>query len=545
MLAKIAKFSLFIASLLIALTTLQIIYPNQILMAKDEKIQGQVFKLRILHSNDIHAHDEAFSENQKSVGGITRLITLLKELKKQYPQAVVVDAGDLFQGTSLYKKYKGSVEIALLNKANYDLFTIGNHEFDDGPENLQDKLSKANFKIINANLDLSKYPDLEKLVKPYVIIERNGQKVAFIGGITPDLDRVSLTLNGVDLKSKGESWMESISQAIGDVKANGIDKIILVTHIGVEKDRELAENLPDVDAIIGGHSHTRLAKPIMIRRANGTVCPIVQTGCYTRALGNFELAFDSKGQVVESASSYNLIPINSKIQEDLEAKNFVNEKLKPILVLRNDIRGQALGSFDNHFYKYPYDSPLGNLVTAAVLDSGRAHGATIAMQNRGGMRCTIDPGPISLEKIQELLPFNNKVVCATISGKTLRNALEHSISGALGGRFLDLSGLCLVYCPDCPSNHRIQKILIRDSKNKWLPIKDNAKYRVAINDYSFNGGEGYDFKDATDIITTDITIADAFQNYLAKHPRVKPIRTQSIVPVYSKHEIKQKTATGN
>src|ERR1700733_13403006 len=136
-------------------------------------------QMTILHTNDLHAHDEVYVEKAKSVGGFARIGHLIRTLRKENPNTVVCDAGDIFQGTPLFAFYHGEVEVNNLNLMGYDVYTIGNHEFDDGPENLAKQLGKAKFAIVSSNMDNSNFPALEKLVKPSVIKIVGGEKEDF------------------------------------------------------------------------------------------------------------------------------------------------------------------------------------------------------------------------------------------------------------------------------------------------------------------------------------------------------------------------------
>src|SRR5262249_215699 len=205
------------------------------------------FNLTILHSNDLHAHDECFMERGRSIGGIARIAHLIKVIKQNRKNVVAVDAGDFFQGTTLFQKYGGEVEISALNQSGYDIVTLGNHEFDNGPDELAKSLKEAKFTTISCNIDFSKVPELEALVQPSVVREIGGEKIAFIGAVTPELEHVSLRTAPAHIKAEGENWMQPIKAEVERYKHEGINKIILVTHCGVELDKELAQSLSDVD----------------------------------------------------------------------------------------------------------------------------------------------------------------------------------------------------------------------------------------------------------------------------------------------------------
>jgi 5'-nucleotidase len=487
------------------------------------------FHFTILHTNDLHAHDEPFLERGKEVGGIAKIATLIQQYRKEIPNVVVVDAGDIFQGTSFFRFYHGEVEVEMLNRAGYDVYTIGNHEFDEGPDNLAKHLKTAKFDIVNSNIDATASPALASVIKPSVVKTIGGQKVGFIGAVTPSLTEVSLTTKGVGVKNAGPDWMKPINDEVAKLKSEGVDKIVLVTHTGVELDRDLAKN-PDVDVIIGGHSHTRLDKAIIVPHENGTNAIIVQTGSYGRALGKLDLAFDAKGNLDVPDTHYRLININSSIPSEPSLAEYLKEKSQPFAALRNQVDGIADGDFDNYFRNYPGDSPLGDLVTDALADGAKDQGATISMENRGGIRGRIERGIVTEEKVQEVLPFENKLVIATVSGADLLKVLENSVSGALGARFLDVHGLKFAYNADRPSGDRVVWAYAADTTGKWGKIDPEKKYRIAINDYSFGGGEGYDFSRATDVIKTDKRLSYYLTQYLIKNKHVRPRKYGRIVP---------------
>ncbi|MGD9679907.1 MAG: bifunctional UDP-sugar hydrolase/5'-nucleotidase [Candidatus Obscuribacterales bacterium] len=489
------------------------------------------FTLTIIHTNDLHSHDEPYRYKGKIVGGMARVGTIINELRKGSKNVIVADAGDIFQGSPLYSHYLGEVEVALLNMIGYDVYTLGNHEFDNGSRNAAKQLSKARFDILNCNLDARPVPELDRLIKPYVIKEIDGQKVAFVGAITPELELLSGGLEGCKLKAKGDEWIKPIKEQVDKLSSDGIDKIILVTHVGIDDEKELAAAIPQVDAIIGGHSHTRLDKPVIVEHEDGTTTTVVQTGCYGRAVGKTELVFDSKGVVDTRASRYRLQDVTAKIAEVPEIKAYVDDKMKPLLSLREEIVGFASDGFGRKVT--PTDSSMGDLICDALLESGARYGATISVHNRGGIRGELEKGPISRADVEQILPFDNYVVFATVSGKTLRQALEHSIGGSTGGRFLDVAGLKFAYDRSRPDGEKVIFVRARNVDGTWAALDPEKRYKIAVNHYNFEGGEGYDFKDATAIEKTKTRIADSLRDYLLKHKKVSPQKPNRIVSVTS------------
>ncbi len=487
--------------------------------------------MTILHTNDLHAHDESFRERGNLIGGLARIGHLIRTIRKNTPNVLAVDAGDIFQGTPFYKFYHGAVEVGLLNLAGYDVYEPGNHEFDDGPDNLAKQLQAAKFDVISANMDTSGVPELAKIVKPSVVKTVAGKKVGFVGAITPDLEQVSLTTGKVHIKDKDTDWVKPVKQEVERLKAEGITRIILVTHVGVERDKELAEAIPDVDVIVGGHSHTRLDQPIVVKHSDGTATVIVQTGCYGRALGKLKLAFDAQGHLIPAELDYHLINIADHIYEDKEMSTFIAERAGPVLALRRKKVAFATNDFDNRFHQYSWDSPLGDLICDALVDAGTKYGATISFENRGGIRGRIERGPITMEKVEEVLPFENHLTFATINGKILLKALEHSVGGGLGGPFFDVHGLKLAYDPSKPSGQRIVFAMAQDTRGRWHDIAQDARYKIAVNDYSFNAGEGYDFTGATNQEATKKKLSAVVAEYLTKKKVVQPLQASRIIPV--------------
>ena len=475
----------------------------------------------ILHTNDIHSHNDSFTEGGRQIGGMPRIAHLIKTLKRSNNKVLAIDAGDIFQGTPYFEQYHGQAEIECLNKAGYDIYTIGNHEFDDGAANLGKQLERAKFDVINTNLDFGPHANMKSIVKPSTVKTIDGQKVGFVGVITPELSALTTKLEGVQLKASGSNWLAPVKAEIERLKAGGINKIVVVSHCGIEYEKAMAEAIPDIDVIIGGHSHTRLDKPIIVKHEDGSACYIVQTGCYTRALGRLDLVFDKQGQVVPE-TKYRLINITGRIFEDPDLKSYVDEMGKPFAYLRTTICGTAEANFDNRFKSYPWDSPIGDLICDALVDAGAPAGATIALQNRGGIRGKIEHGPISLERIKEILPFENHLIFATISGDTLLKVLENSVSGSLGARFLDVKGLKFAYDPSQESGKRIAFALALNKEGQWQPIQVGDSYRIAINSYSFGGGESYDFSKAKDVVDTGKRLSIIMQAYLEKKKRVRP-----------------------
>lgn len=501
--------------------------------AKAAQASQENFTITILHSNDLHSHEDSFSEKGRTVGGLSRIAHLIKTTKKNTKNVLAVDAGDIFQGTPYFETYKGETEVESLNKAGYDIYTIGNHEFDEGSKNLGEKLKAAKFDVISANLDASAVPDLAAVVKPSVIKTIDAEKVAFIGMITPVLNEMAPRLDGVKVTGTGKNWLEPLKAEVAKMKSQGVNKIFVVSHCGVDQEKEMAENIPEIDVVVGGHSHTRLDKPVIVKHPDGSTAYVVQTGCYGRALGRLDLTFDKKGTLVVPQSKYRLINITDKIFQDGDLQAYLNEKGKPFAALATTFIANATGNFDNKFRNYPWDSPIGDLICDALADAGSEYGATIALQNRGGIRGPLEQGPVSIQRVREILPFANRLMVATLKGDALLQVMEKSVSGMLGARFLDVHGLKFAYDPSKEPGKRIVFAFAQNKEGQWERIAPNDLYRVGVNDFTFGGGEGYEFKDPKDVVDTKLRLSTVMERYLEKKKVVSPEPPSSMMPVDS------------
>ena len=232
----------------------------------------------ILHTNDTHSRLESYHEsNVGDVGGVVRRNTFIQETKRQYPNTIVVDAGDFSQGTPYYNLFKGFPEIELMNALGYDVVALGNHEFDNGSKALAKRLKQANFSIVCANYQF-KNKTLAKLIKPYAIITMEGKKIGFFG-LLCDMKRVIMPSYYQEV-----TFLDPTVSAIKmvDILKNKeqCDLIICLSHLGFSSkfeedtiDRNIAETVSGIDFIIGGHTHLLLNEPIIVNNTK-----IVQAG---------------------------------------------------------------------------------------------------------------------------------------------------------------------------------------------------------------------------------------------------------------------------
>ncbi|MDA7558839.1 metallophosphatase [Flavobacteriaceae bacterium] len=258
-------------------------------------------QITILHTNDVHSHIDPFgpkSGRNSNKGGIARRASLIQSLRDQNPNTLLLDAGDIFQGTPYFNYYGGELEFKLMSILKYDLATIGNHDFDNGIEGLHKQLPHANFDFVSANYDFSK-TIMNEHVKPYKIFKKNGIKIGVFG--------LGIELNGLVLKKQYKETVYrdpiEISQDMSRIlkEDEQCDLIICLSHLGHYykknpnkiSDVVLARATKHIDLIIGGHTHTFLKKPIIEKNIVGKNVLINQVGCYGLYMGKIDFFFDS------------------------------------------------------------------------------------------------------------------------------------------------------------------------------------------------------------------------------------------------------------
>ncbi len=257
-------------------------------------------RLTIVHTNDVHSHIDPFPKNHSrfpNLGGLARRATLVDAIRKENPNTLLFDAGDIFQGTPYFNFYGGELEFKLMSMLKYDAATIGNHDFDNGIDGLFAQLPHASFELLSANYDFSN-TIMDGYVKPYKTYFANGLKIGVYGiGIelkglvTKKLYRETQYLDPYEITTEVEKQLK---------EEENCDLIICLSHLGyhykdIEKpdDLKLAAKTKYTDLIIGGHTHTFLDKPTITKNSNGSNILVNQVGCYGINLGRVDFYFDS------------------------------------------------------------------------------------------------------------------------------------------------------------------------------------------------------------------------------------------------------------
>ncbi|HBX49850.1 MAG: hypothetical protein A2275_06890 [Bacteroidetes bacterium RIFOXYA12_FULL_35_11] len=434
----------------------------------------------IIHVNDLHGKIDSFE----------KFIPYVKKLKQQHPNVIIVSAGDLFSGNPVVDQYpdKGYPMIELMNKAGFQLSALGNHEFDYGLDVLEKRMEQAKFIFISAN---TKAPEnsLKYLFSDKIIRIENGPSLVFIGVIQLNENK---TPDAHPDKLKGFFFTDpviEIKKRMPKGKNNAV--FIALSHLGIETDSILALEIPQLDIIIGGHTHTFRDNPSNIPGKPY----IVQAGANFKHFGQLTLKYFNN-QIVYRKDT--LIALQNLTETDslihLEIKKYNN----------NPALNEKTGIAETDF---PDKNALGNLMTDAVI---AATEADIAFQNNGGIRIRkLEKGDILIKNIYQMDPFDNNLVLMNLSTEEINNLILYSFEKK--DELPLVSGL--FYAIDTSKSNL--KISLTNSDGK--PLDSGKKYKVAMNSYMANM---YNFRHADKGQPLPITTAEALIRYIKKKQKI-------------------------
>lgn len=544
---------LFVLGLVMALSITSMAKPAK----KASSSKGKGLEINIIHVNDHHSHLEEEKmdlvlDGKKTtvhIGGFPRINQRIQELMKTGKNNLVLHAGDALSGTLYYTLFKGKADAALMNAGKFDLFTLGNHEFDDGNKVLKSFLDELKIPVVSANVVPDKGSILEGKWVPYIIKKIGGQDVALVG-----LDVVGKTVRssspGPDIKFLDE--VETAKKIVEELQAKGINKIIFISHAGYEKNLEIAEKVSGIDVIITGDTHYLLGesfkeyglKPIAeypkkIMSPAGEPVYVAEAWSYSYLVGNLKAKFDDKGVITELIPNPTIIigddlferknekgetyklegkekqdvikyvnsrkdikfvkeePNSKKVLERYKAeKNELGKKM--IGKIKDEIPGGSANRIPND--KNPQGSIATRLVSETVLAKLKKMGTgqiDLVILNSGGIRMNLEPGDFSYDNAYTLLPFtSNTIYILKMSGaeikQVIEDALDFALSGGSSGAFPYGAGVRFEATKAGKLGTRVKKIEVFDAKaKKWVPMDMKKMYEVGTNSYVAKGKDGY------------------------------------------------------
>ena len=545
----------------------------------DQQPKARPLTVNILHMNDHHSHlaadsfsydasalnlsttlsdGTALNEVEVSYGGFPMLVDTFQRLETVLRNPIKIHAGDALTGTLYYSLFKGEADAAVMNEICFDAFALGNHEFDDGDTGLAGFLDFLNAgscttPVLAANVVPAATSAIrEDYIQPYTLQEVEGQPVGIIG-----IDIAGKTKNSSQ-PDAGTEFLDELTTAqyyIDELTAQGVNKIILVTHYQYQSDIDLAQKLRGVDVIVGGDSHSLLGDntladlgfpvvgeyPTRVTDLDGNPVCIVQAWEYAHLMGRLQVNFDRKGQVA-SCNGNPVMPIkNDYVFEDADGsekslagfdkwKVALSLALNPEITLsREDTNTVALmAGFDEQVSvleqteigtvtedlclvrwpgesrsaicsaaaTYANGSDISNIVAKAFLTVTPT--ADFAIQNAGGVRVDVPAGPYTIADAFTLLPFSNTLVTLQMTGQQIIAVLEDALSNTLDdagstGSYPYAAGLRYQVDASQSEGSRISNVEINSRlAGSWTAIDPAATYTVVTNDFIASGQDGYD-----------------------------------------------------
>ena len=482
------------------------------------KEKPETIRVMILYTNDMHGAIKPVKARWINeveppfAGGMAVLASVVSKIKStsRFPRAeyLLLDAGDIFQGTPEGDLTEGKLSIELMNYMDYDAAAVGNHEFDRGVEKLIALSRLAQFPFLCANLiadDTGRNPDY---VQPYIISDCGGVRVGIIGILTDSTPEcLAYTPEGLTFDDE----RKTIKKYIEELEELNINFIMLLTHVGFEEDKKLASEFDSVDIIIGGHSHTRLPDAYVDTETGVIVC---QTGAKCITLGVLDVTFDTATGRILRWDNRLIELLVEKYGEDETVRNIIENYSKEI----DKLMDKYVGTLTKPLNKEERldecgSSGLGNFITYVMR---KTTGSDIAFHNRTGIRYNLPSGKLTKRDVYKVAPFGNTLVTMRLGGDQVRRILDNNLTSA---SFLEFSGLAL----------RLRKtgdgkIVINDIYVNGKPIEDNHLYSVVTNSFLASRGDGHGrFSEARDVVDRGYLLRDRIEEYISENDPLDPL----------------------
>jgi 2',3'-cyclic-nucleotide 2'-phosphodiesterase (5'-nucleotidase family) len=454
----------------------------------ETRAREDVTRLRLLHTGDWHGYAFAEDRGQGLQGGVVAAAARVDDIRKAAPgRTIVLDAGDLLSGPPVVglrddAGTKGAPFTDFWQQVGWDAVALGNHEFDHGRANLDRLLSGMEPPVLCANIipvppggdgvpmkaeDGTGIPG----TVPYVVLERAGLKVAVVGVITSSLSGIvgDKHLRGVRVQHPATA----LARVMPELEAT-TDLQVVLSHCGVEEDREIAQRVPGIEAILGGHSHTTMAQPEVV---NGV--PICHAGPHGRRLGRLDLFVAGAGQQTRVERwDWTLLDM----PRDPGAEQLVPEALLAqeaalrhrVVALEREVVGAVAEKLDRSYFA---DSPMGGAVCEALRT---AAGADVAFVNSGGIRSGFGPGDVTMADVITAFPFGNPGATFTVTGAQLRDIVLHNVKASVRESYgvLQAAGYTCRYTAGADREPALASLTVGGA-----PLDVAATYTVATNTY--------------------------------------------------------------
>jgi 5'-nucleotidase/UDP-sugar diphosphatase len=434
---------------------------------------ADTFNLSLLYTNDTHGHLQSFSvDSGKPVGGIAKRAIFMKEKRRHQKMFwLTLDGGDAISGTALSDVFQGFLDIEAMNRLGYDAMALGVHEFDYGVDVLRQRMAEAKFPVLSANVVLETTG--QPFAKPYVIVERGGVKIAIFGLTTAEIESRVAQPNFVGLRvlDPVDTARQLVSQLQGQAEV-----IVALTHLGVNEDIRLASQVPGIDVIVGGMSHSELQVPMKVGQTL-----VVQDAMYGKSIGLLKLSFSR-----DAASGLERVYFDNALEqmdgtwaENTDYLSWLGGYKTEMTERMGTIVGTATTRMSAAKVKSS-ETELGNFVTDVLRQQT---GADAALLPAAFFRNGIADGPVTLGDLYSAMPYDQYAVVLTVTGGELQEILNDASDQIGKPGFPQVSGLSFgIY------NGRASEPTIRVG---GLPLDAFAQYRLVTSDFAAEGGLNY------------------------------------------------------
>lgn len=435
----------------------------------------QLKKFTILHSNDMHGDflAEASSGEGNLIGGLSLLSGYINKVRQEEKNTLYVISGDMLQGSMIDTEFKGLSTIEIMNYLAPNVVTLGNHELDYGFPHLLFLEKMANFPIVNANLYIKKYS--KRLMNPYLILNVDGFDIMFIGIVTEEVLKALKLDTSISTFVGLEDAAAEVGKICNAYKNEDIDLTILLTHIGFEEDKKLAEMLDPawgVDMIIGGHSHTRLEQPAQVNNIL-----ISQAAVGTDQIGRFDITVDDDtNSIVEW--KWQLVPIDNSVAEpDVDLENFIATYKEAVDRKYNRIIGRLARKLTHP--KREEETELGNLITDIFAQMDLLD---VVLIGSGSIRGTELGAVVTLGDMKKVYPYDGPLYKVRLTGEQLLKIFNHIMrpENRIPGEsncFQVNKGIQAVYSD---ANQKVESLLVNGK-----PVQEDAQYSVCLQEYHY------------------------------------------------------------
>ena len=465
--------------------------------------------LTILHVNDTHGrilpYAEVMSGGRQMVGGAAYLARMIEEERSKNPAGILLlSSGDMFQGTPVSNLFKGRSVADVMNYLKFDAMAIGNHEFDWGMDVLGQLIASSRFPYLSANIKDERGRYLRG-VKPYIIVERKKVKIAIIGMTTPEVPRI--TAPGRFKHMTVDRPEDILPRIIEKAKDEGAVIIIVLSHLGLDTDKDLAQRVAGIHVVVGGHSHTALENPVV---TGNTI--IVQAGAYGLYLGVLKLRIDpDTGKIISHTEETELEKVMAGKDRpyDKELARIIQAYYGRIEKEYSKVVGETSVPLVRYHQR---ESNIGNFICDTMR---KKTGADMAFINSGAIRNNIPKGRITLEQVFTLLPFDNILVTMKLTGKQILEILEQNAKLEHG--ILQVSGMEIRYDLSEPAGSRVREVYIGRRS-----LDAEKTYTITTIDFLAAGGDAFSpFKEGKSIMY-GMALRDVIVSYLEKHSPISP-----------------------